>query len=227
MYKALADQKCKIIYFYRYDVDVIYSGYKFFCGGILEVQDKVTPHQYATIQIFQGLFEKSLINLCDFWEHRNDSNIGFFFFDDVKEDHRGSIIRIAKLMGIDPKPDLIDRTVEQSSVKFMSDDKHYLRFDGFTVVSCVKRAIGLEHSYWPERSGLPPKGGARGAIKVSKGGGQSSGSKLKKKEIEGRDQVQDCFDKTWKRIVLARTGFETYADMRLAWNKELSKKKVA
>merc|ERR1711966_185813 len=118
----------------------------------------------------------------------------------------------------------IGKTVEQSTVKFMSADDHFLRFDGFTVVSCFKRAVGLEFPYWPERSGIPPKGGPKGPIKVSKGGGQSSGSKKQKKIIPGRDEVQACFDKVWARIVLPRTGFASYADMRAAWNDELSKK---
>lgn len=218
--RALKGIDCKIIYFYRHDVDVVYSGYRFFCEQILELTN-VKPHQYATIVIMQGLFERSLNNLCSFWERRNDPNIGFFFYDDVKEDHRGSVIRFAELMGIEPKSELIDKVVEQSTVKFMSADDHHLRFDGFTVISNVKRAVGLDYSYWPEVSGQPPRGELP-TLKVQKGGGL--GSKDKKKAEPGRDEVEACFKIAWNRIVLPRTGFADMESMRSAWKAERSKK---
>ena len=34
--------------------------------------------QLATMYIFKGSIDESLENLCDFWEHHHDPNVGFF-----------------------------------------------------------------------------------------------------------------------------------------------------
>jgi len=224
-WKGMEGCDCKKIYFYRNGVDSMYSAYRFLMIGQLEIGDIVTPHQYATLSILlRGGLENDLRNLCEFWDHRNDKNVAFFFYDDVKEDHAGSVKRIAELMGIDPKPELISKVVEQSTVKFMSSDEHHLRFDGMTVISNVKRATGVDYSYWPAVSGQEPRGECKN-IKVAKGGGLSSTSTKKQKKVEaGRHEVEECYRKMWDRIVLPRTGFANLEDMRAAWKVERSKK---
>lgn len=226
-WKALEGTICKKIYFYRDNVDVIYSAYRFVCGKILEVDESVTAHQYATFQILRGhIMEDNLINMCDFWDHRHDPNVGFFFYDDVKEDHAGSVKRIAQLMGIEPTPELIEKVVYQSTVKFMSSEVHHLRFDGYPRLANVKRAVGLDYSYWPEVSGQAPRGKVKN-MKVPKGGGlASSTSKKAHDSIPGRDEVEECYRKTWERVVFPRTGFANLAEMRAAWKLELSSKKT-
>ena len=113
----LIGTNCKKIYFYRDDVDTIYSGYRYFCGQILEVADTCSAHQFATIWIYMGKVEENLKNLVDFWENRHDPTVEFFFYDDVKEDHEGAVERLAKLMGVEPTPELVKKVVEQSSVR--------------------------------------------------------------------------------------------------------------
>ena len=219
-WKNLEGTNCKKLYFYRHSIDCLYSAYRFFCLQILEI-DSCSPHQFATIKIMQGFFEDSLENLCDFWEHRNDPNVGFFFYDDVKEDHAGSVKRIAELMGIEPLPELIEKVVEQSTVKFMSSEEHHHRFDEFSNIACLKRALGLDYSYMPAISGKPPKGPGRN-LKIAKGGGLGNADSKKKTAHTGKHEVEACFYKTWDRIVLARTGFADLSAMRAAWKKERS-----
>jgi len=224
-WKQLEGLNCKKIYIYRNSVDQIYSGYRFKCAAIRENASSITPHQYATMEIFMhGALEKGLQNLCDFWDHRHDPQIAFFFFDDIKEDHAGSVERIAQLMGIEnATPDLIQTVVEQSTVRFMSSEDHHLRFDGITTISNVKRALGLDYSKWPAVSGQPPRGKLRN-VKVNKNGGLSSTSSKQRSKVEdGRSEVEACFRKTWDRIVLPKTGFANPEEMRQAWKLERSK----
>jgi len=220
--KKLGGLNCKKIYVYRHNVDAIYSAYRFMCRQILEVADKTTPHQFATFQILKGkLLQDGLENLCDFWDHRHDKNIAFFFYDDLKENHAASVTRIAEVMGIDPKPELIQKVVEQSTVSFMSSEDHHIRFENIRGISCMKRAVGLDYSYWPNVSGQKPPKQSRNMKVPKEGGLGNASSKAKHGSIVGRDEVQACFDLSWNRIVLPRTGFRNLEEMRLAWNKEL------
>jgi len=221
-WKAFQGTNCKKIYFYRNDVDAIYSGYRFFCGQILEVTDTCSAHQYATIQILKGTIENNLKNLIDFWENRNDPTVEFFFYDDVKEDHSGAVERIAKLMGVEPTPELVKNVVKQSTIKYMASDEHHRRFDEFRNIATLKRAVGFDISNYPDVSGQPPKGDLKN-IKVPKGGGLGSKATKKKKAEPGRAEVEACYQKTWDRIILPKTGFADMYAMREAWQIERSK----
>lgn len=221
-WKALIGSNCKKIYFYRNDVDAIYSGYKFFCGQILEVTDKCSAHQFATIWLLMGKVNLNLENLVDFWENRNDPTVEFFFYDDVKEDHAGAVERIAKLMGVKPTPELVKNVVEQSTIGYMSSDEHHRRFDEFSNIAFLKRAVGFDISHFPKISGQPPQGEMTN-IKVQKGGGLGNAAGKKKKAPAGRDEVEACYKKAWDRIVLPKTGFADMYEMREAWKIERSK----
>ena len=225
-WKFLEGTNCKKIYMYRNDVDALYSGYRFFIGKILDAQAYITPHQYATLLIFKGALEKNLMNLCDFWEHRKDPNVGFFFYDDMKEDHPGSVERIAKVMGIEASRELIEKVVSQSTFEFMSSPEHHLRFDEYGGIACIRRAVGLDYDKMPAVSGQKPRGNVKNFKVVQGGGLANSQSREQKKEVEGyeeRAEVEECFNKTWDRIVRPRTGFANLDEMRAAWKSERAK----
>ena len=173
--------------------------------------------------IFSGGIDESLENLCDFWEYRHDPNVGFFFFDDLKEDHAGGVKRIAEKMGIEATPELVQKVADQSTPSFMSSKEHHIRFDGLPRIAALRRAFGIDYSNFPPISGQPPRGDCF-SVKVSKSGGQSSSASKKKNSDDGRDMVEACFKKIWERIVLPRTGFASLELMRAHWKTELSQK---
>ena len=215
-WESLVGTNCKKLFVYRKSVDAAYSLY-YFMMKILEMEGDVNPHAFMTTFLMNSnFFEKNLKNLCDFWDHRKDPNVGFFFYDDMKEDHAGSVKRIAELMDIEASQELIEKVVSQSTAKFMGAEDHHLRFDGFTQHAVFKRALGLEYTFWPEVSGQLPRREIPN-VKVTKS------ATLKKRGSEhGRAEVEECYRKTWKRIVLPRTGFASPDEMRAAWKKELS-----
>ena len=225
-WKSLEGTNCKKIYMYRNDVDAIYSAYRFFIEKILEAHTYITPYQFATLKIFKGAIEKNLMNLCDFWEHRNDSNVEFFFFDDMKENHSSAVKRIARLMGIETTPELIEKVVSQSTFEFMSSPERHLRFDEYVSIACIRRAVGLTYDFMPEVSGQQPRGDMR-AYKIVKGDAQAIAQPLKNQNLakyqEERFNVEECYKKTWEHVVLPRTGFGNLNEMRAAWKSERTK----
>jgi hypothetical protein len=66
------------------------------------------------------------------WAHRNDDNVMWLFYEDLKDDLPACVELIAKFMGIALDDELKEITCERSSFKFMSEngkqfDDHFLR----------------------------------------------------------------------------------------------------
>jgi len=217
-WSKVKDLHCRKIYIYRATVDVLYSMARF-RNIIFGSEDD--PRGFINLQIMRGVMEEQLINLCDFWEHRNEKLVGFFFYDHLKEDHAGSVERLARAMGITPTKELVDAVVEQSTVSFMSANEHHLRFDGFRQLARIE-GCRLDKSKFPEVSGQAPRGEWE-SMKVVQNGGLSSQTSSKKKKPAGREDVERCFQITWDKIVLPRTGFSDPLSMQDAWKTELSK----
>merc|ERR1719446_315419 len=88
-----------------------------------------------------GTPEKNLEKLLEWWNHRNDSNVLLLFYDDILEDHAGTVRRIAEFMEL-VKPGLDDAetrqllatVVEQSTHAWMSSPEQKHRFDEKRIV---------------------------------------------------------------------------------------------
>jgi len=215
-WSKVKDLNCRKIYIFRSTVDQLYS-FARFRNNIFGLSDD--PQGIINLQIMKGFIEEQLINLCEFWEHRNDEKVGFFFYDHLKEDHVGSVERLAIKMGITPTKELVDTVVKQSTVAFMSADEHHLRFDGFRQLARIK-GCQIEISRFPKVSGQSPPGEWK-SIKVVQNGGMSSKTSTKKSKPPGKEDVERCFQIAWDKIVLPRTGFTNYLSMQDAWKTEL------
>ena len=58
-------------------------------------------------------------HVLEWWMHRNDSNILFLKYEDVKQDLRGTTKTVAKFMEHSLKPEIIDEIVKQSTFESM------------------------------------------------------------------------------------------------------------
>ena len=56
-----------------------------------------------------------LNGLLVWWEHRNDDDVLFLFFDDLKEDHGGCVNCIAQFIGVDCDEALLTRVVHTTT----------------------------------------------------------------------------------------------------------------
>ena len=61
-------------------------------------------------------------HVLDWWKHRNDDNVLFITYEDMKADIRVSIARIARFMGHELSKDEIEPIIEKSSLKHMKNN---------------------------------------------------------------------------------------------------------
>ncbi|CAK9049071.1 unnamed protein product [Durusdinium trenchii] len=163
--------------------DVLVSDWHF-TASILE--SDVPLDAFLVMRLVPGGIDRALKDMCDWWEHRHDPGVLFFFFDDVLEDKAASVERVREFMGLESKPGLVHQVVEQSSHRFMCE--HHSKFDDHKIVQELDRIRGVKRE------------GGRD-LKPSSGGGRSgSGEALP-------DTAIQWIEWRWRCIVQERLGF--------------------
>ena len=190
----------KRIFSFRDPKDVVVSAYHFLNSG-LALKGRVALPMFAHAYIQQ--IEKQLNDLLMRWEHRNDKDILLIFFDDLKEDHTGTVRRIAKYLGVELDDDAIARVVHTTSHAEMS--RHASKFNLSKVAKKMSEMIGEELETDSEDF----------VGRVRKDGGKSGEGK-QKLPVE----VQQCIDQMWQEIVTSKLGFKNLQEMHEAWKKE-------
>ncbi|XP_062505409.1 amine sulfotransferase-like [Corticium candelabrum] len=129
---------------------------------------------------------------ASWWPHRHDSNVLWLFYEDMLEDHLGSVKKIATFIncGADDE-ELHQLVVKQSSLEFMK--KHVVKYDDHLLKSKRNEAIDV------------PKD-ASGAAKVNEGNNEAYKAMLSPEVIQ-------AIDDAWKLMEDA-TGFSCYEDLR-------------
>lgn len=190
----------KIIYCFRDIKDALFSAWRFIPPL---VNSEISCWAMTTTMCVAGLVDKGLNDLCDFWEHRHDERVCFFFFDDLKEGHVECVRRVQKFMDLGTDEALTQRVVSQSTHEYMSRPDRHARFDDHKIAYALDAKRGITRT-------MPLTG------KVRKDGGKSGTGK------EGLPQpVKEWVDWRWKCIVLPRTGFADLQAMRQAWSAEV------
>ena len=88
MLYAFVPEGGKRIFSFREPKDVVVSAYHFM-DSFLALKGRVTLPIFA--QAYIQMIENQLKDLMMWWEHRNDKNMLLIFFDDLKEDHAGTV----------------------------------------------------------------------------------------------------------------------------------------
>ena len=193
----------KKIFSFREPKDAVVSAYHFM-DSALAMKGRVPLPIFA--QVFLQRIEQQLNDLLDWWEHRGDDNVMLLFYDDLKEDHAGSVRRIARYMGVDCDEDAIARVVHTTSHAEMS--RHASKFD--------TRKFATKMT---EKFGEAPVAEGEYVGRVRKDGGKSG---------EGKRvlpaEVQQQIEQLWQRVVTSKLGFKNLQEMREAWKKECSDK---
>jgi hypothetical protein len=189
----------KRIFSFRDPKDSVVSAYHFMNSG-LALKGRVALPMFAGAYLQQ--IEKQLNDLMMWWEHRNDKDLLLMFFDDLKEDHAGTVRKIAKYLGVDLDDDAVARVVHTTSHAEMS--RQASKFDTRKIAMKMKEKIGEEPVPESEFVG-----------RVRKDGGKSGEGK-EKLPVE----VQQRIDQMWQQIVTSKLGFKNLQEMREAWKKE-------
>ena len=173
--------------------DVVVSMYHFMNGWYFET---------GAISLTQFAWEEFMRNrgphgywshLRSWWPHRNDPDVLFMCYEDMKQDLPGTVRRIAAFIGCALDAALFDIVVRQSSVDFMREHTH--QFDD-----------NLLREARDEACGLPP-GGDSSKVRTGNVGDHAQ---------ELSQNVIDELDVIWREEIEAQLGFVSYAALRAA-----------
>ncbi len=173
----------KYINVIRDPLDAAYSGYKFMEGWYLE-PGAVSPEEFILARGEDAAYHKHFVS---WWQHRNDADVLYLVYEHMQEDAEGTIRSIADFAGIDVDDELMEITLEHSSLGFMQKFKD--RFD-----DAMLRADS-------EKEVLPP-GSDSAKVRAGKIG-----------EFGWSDAVRDLYDRLWAQHIEPVTGHRTYASL--------------
>ncbi|KOO27862.1 hypothetical protein Ctob_008452 [Chrysochromulina tobinii] len=188
----------KYIYVARDPLDAFFSFYKFL-PAYTGLQPNDIDERAFSDAIFAGASHSGQIwnHLLGWWDHRHDPNVLFIFFEDLAENLREQVVRVATFMGLDPNDEpLIKLVLERASFDFMSSEQQAHHFDDHFVRSKILPKMGLA----PNTPLL--------VSKVRRDGG-TVGSRRKLPE-----DVALKLKAKWATIVQPRTGCADYAALR-------------
>ena len=110
----------KYIYVSRNPKDVMVSFYYHHLSG------KGRFDFSGTWDIFFNLFLTGKVcfgswfdHVLEWWKHKDDPNVLFLKYEDMKKDHPGAVRAIAEFMGCDLTPDVVDKIVKESTINRM------------------------------------------------------------------------------------------------------------
>ena len=136
------------------------------------------------------------VHLISWWEHRNDSNVLFLFFEDMKDDLESVVRKTAAFIGIQDEGK-IEKAVEMSSFEFMKGNEK--KFSEMRLARYRNVACGVPHDAVPNKV--------------------VTGSASKGRELMD-DKTKEIIQGKWLEVVAKQTGFQNYNELRSAFHKE-------
>jgi len=190
----------KYIHVCRDPEDAFMSFYRFLPAWAAIPPDAISEEEFARA-VFGGVSHSGGIwdFYVEWWEMRNDPNVLWVCYEDLREDLEKQVRRIASFMEVPMDDDLLQITLKNSSFNFMQERSS--QFDEHVVFSKVRDSMGI------------PKDYVFGDVEVSKvrksGGTTGEGKKLS-------PAISQMLGKRWENTVKAKIGFEDYAALRAA-----------
>ncbi|CAO2628049.1 Amine sulfotransferase [Lemmus lemmus] len=120
--KVFKNKKVKILYIYRNPKDVLISYFHF-------INWIVVPEPSRTVETFMQAFLDGRVlgsswfdHIRGWYEHRDDFNIIFLSYEDMKKDLRGSVLKICSFLEKEMSEEDVDAVVRQATFQNMKSD---------------------------------------------------------------------------------------------------------
>lgn len=113
------EKNCKMIYLCRNAKDVAVSYYYFFLMVPVHPNPGTFPEfveKFMDGQVPYGSWYK---HTQSWWEKRNDSQLLFLFYEDMKEDIRKEVIKLIEFLGRKPSEALVDTIIQHTTFQEM------------------------------------------------------------------------------------------------------------
>lgn len=196
----------KYIVIYREPCAASFSLFTFLKNWLFE-PGKITLHEFIKdFYLAHGTPKKKMDNpsyfshFLSWWPHRNDPNVLFLFFEDMKEDLESIVRMVAAFVGIDDE-ERITKAVEMSSFEFMK--KHERKFSDVRIARYRNKPCGIPGEFYPSKV--------------------VTGSATKGRESMD-DKTKELIQRQWLDLVGKETGFQDFNELRMAFKKEKAEK---
>lgn len=125
-FNKMKQKKGKVIYVIRNPKDQAASWYHFTRTAMFKKSQYPSDWDTFLEEYLQGkhhLWTKEgewyLDHVLDWWKHKNDEDVLFVHFENMKTDQRNEIKRIAGFIEVDASEDTIDEVIKRTSIKTM------------------------------------------------------------------------------------------------------------
>ncbi|CAB4015745.1 sulfotransferase domain-containing [Paramuricea clavata] len=187
----------KYIVIYRDPCAAFYSYFKFVKGWLFQPGDVSLHELVQDFLVAIGIPKKKMefasyfVHLLSWWEHRNDSNVLFLFFEDMKDDLESVVRMVATFMKIQDE-EKIKKVVEMSSFEFMK--KKERKFSEVRLARCRNKSCGIPDDTVPSKV--------------------VTGSATKGRELmDGK--TKEIIQAKWLEVVGKQTGFQDYNEDKI------------
>lgn len=182
----------RYIHIARNPRDALVSAYHFLAGWFFEA-GAIDLDTYTHESFLDGRRGEDYWSfLMSWWERRDNPDVLFLFFEDMKQDLAGSIDQVARFIDCPLDDELRELVLRQSSHAFMKAHEH--QFDDHPLRQLRDAACGL-----------PPDGAS---TKVNKGAIGAGTSALSATAIA-------ALDARWQQTIGAETGLQSYCELRV------------
>ncbi|XP_052630177.1 sulfotransferase 1B1-like [Harpia harpyja] len=120
--KSFWENRCKMVYVGRNAKDVAVSFYHF------DLMNKLQPHPGTWAQYLEQFMAGRVAygswydHVKDYWERRKDHPILYLFYEDLKEDLRREIAKVAQFLGRELPEAALDTMTQHTSFEAMRDN---------------------------------------------------------------------------------------------------------
>jgi hypothetical protein len=187
-----APKGARYIYVVRDPGDALVSAYHFMNGVMFE-RDSIDVNTFGQeLFLAEGAtFGTYWSHLLSWWPQRTRDDVLFCCFEEMKRDLPGTVRRVARFMGIEADPELLDIATRQASFEFML--QHVTKFDEHPFQQAMDRIKGV------------PPGKPLSKVRTGRVGDRMS---------ELSEATREALDATWKREIEATMGFPSYDHLR-------------
>ena len=181
----------KYIVIFRNPGDVLLSYYNFMEGWFFE-PGTISLEDFANVAFFEtDGFENYWYHLRTWWAKKDDPNVLFFCYEDMKLNIEDVISSVAKFVNIPISRSLLSLTKENSSHSFMKKNEE--KFDEHRTQQALNLKCGL------------PEGGNSSKVNSRLAGMPS---------LTLTNQIEDNLALFWEKEIFNKLGFRTYSDFR-------------
>ncbi|XP_028406626.1 estrogen sulfotransferase-like isoform X1 [Dendronephthya gigantea] len=169
----------------------------FFQPGEISLQEFVKEIELARGEPKSKMESASyFVHLMSWWEHRNDPNVLFLFFEDMKDDLESAVRKVASFIGIEDD-ERIKKAVEMSSFEFMKSNER--KFSEYRTAKYRNKFCGIPDDVVPSKV--------------------VTGSATKGREMMD-EKTKEMIHAKWNEVVWKQIGFQDYQQLRNAFKKQ-------